>query len=66
MSEVLANLKNFFLSVKPPILKVEVGFFSDRPKYMIGLTLVLLGLGSQGLFWLGRLARDHTLNFEQL
>ena len=29
MSEISANLKNLFWPPKPPILKVEVGFFSD-------------------------------------
>jgi len=30
MTDVSANLKNIFFSQNPRILKVEVGFFSDR------------------------------------
>ena len=30
MSEISANLKDIFREQKPPILKLEVGFFSDR------------------------------------
>ena len=30
MNEISASLKNIFCSQKPPILKLEVGFFSDR------------------------------------
>ena len=37
MSEVSANLKNIFFSIKPPILKFEVGFFSDRKTKIIWL-----------------------------
>ena len=33
MSEISANLKNIFWSQKPPILKLEVGFFSDRKRF---------------------------------
>ena len=33
MSEISANLKNSFWSQKPPILTLEVGFFSDRKRF---------------------------------
>ena len=33
MSEISANLKNIFREQKPPILKLEVGFFSDRKTF---------------------------------
>ena len=33
MSEISANLKNIFWSRKPPILKLEVGFFSDKKTF---------------------------------
>ena len=33
MSEISANLKNLFWPPKPPILKVEVGFFSDKKSF---------------------------------
>ena len=33
MSEISANLKNIFWPRKPPILKLEVGFFSDRKRF---------------------------------
>ena len=33
MSKISANLKNIFWSQKPPILKLEVGFFSDRKRF---------------------------------
>ena len=33
MSEISANLKNIFSSQKPPILKLEFGFFSDRKRF---------------------------------
>jgi len=33
MSEISANLKNIFREQKPPILKLEVGFFSDRKSF---------------------------------
>ena len=33
MSEVSKDLRNIFLSPKPPILKVEVGIFSDQKSF---------------------------------
>ena len=33
MSEISANLKNLLGSQKPPILTLEVGFFSDRKRF---------------------------------
>merc|ERR1712198_498691 len=33
MSEISANLNNIFREQKPPILKVEVGFFSDKKSF---------------------------------
>ena len=33
MSEISANLKNKKSDPKPPILKLEVGFFSDRKRF---------------------------------
>ena len=33
MSEISANLKKLFREQKPPILKLEVGFFSDRKSF---------------------------------
>ena len=33
MSEISANLKNIFCSQKLRILKLEVGFFSDRKRF---------------------------------
>ena len=33
MTEVSRNLRHIFLTKIPPILKLEVGFFSDRKKF---------------------------------
>ena len=33
MTEVFTNLRNIFFSKIPPILKLEVGFFSDKKSY---------------------------------
>ena len=33
MSEISANLKNIFWSQNPPILKLEVGFFSGGKRF---------------------------------
>ena len=33
MTEVSANLRNIFFPKIPPILKLEVGFFSDRKTF---------------------------------
>ena len=33
MTEVSKDLRNIFLSPKPPILKVEVGIFSDKKTF---------------------------------
>ena len=44
MTEVSENFKNIFVSPKPAILQVEVGFFSDRKSFSLNGWILQINL----------------------